>query len=252
MRYILNCEGGDQLCGRAATGLPLTDSDFAVLPPHFAGPVVTPEEWDEILPGYATFFPGNFKPVLPFLVASLAYHLDFLRENLPANHLFRHSRLWLSNKLTVWKPHVLTGNGHNNASKLSATGIPPHVLLANELVKTKKELSEFRALILDKIEKLPEEVKIVMLDNFRIDGVVPLTPGQIHSMFSDLESRFIATVTAQHEAMQQNWHRHAAMIGAVVDPGGVLDIGANATGGYASFHWGGRFHPVPAGFRFPK
>jgi hypothetical protein len=34
-RYILEGEGGDQVCGRAASGLPLTDVSFANLPPHF-------------------------------------------------------------------------------------------------------------------------------------------------------------------------------------------------------------------------
>ena len=34
-RYILEGEGGDQVCGRAATGLPLTDTSFANLPAHF-------------------------------------------------------------------------------------------------------------------------------------------------------------------------------------------------------------------------
>ena len=34
-RYILEGEGGDQLCGRAASGLPLTDVSFANLPPYF-------------------------------------------------------------------------------------------------------------------------------------------------------------------------------------------------------------------------
>jgi hypothetical protein len=34
-RYVLEGEGGDQVCGRAATGLTLTDVSVANLPPHF-------------------------------------------------------------------------------------------------------------------------------------------------------------------------------------------------------------------------
>jgi len=34
-RYILAGDGGDQVCGRAATGLKITDPSFAALPPHF-------------------------------------------------------------------------------------------------------------------------------------------------------------------------------------------------------------------------
>ncbi len=251
MRYILNCEGGDQLCGRAATGLPLIDADFAILPPHFGGPVVLAEEWDEILPGYSTFFPASFKPVLPYLVASLAHHQEYLRRTLPDNHLLRHSRIWLSNKLDSWKGHVLLGNGRNDVSNLTATGIPPHVLLANEMVKTRRDLNDFKTIVIERFERIPEEVKQVMLDNFRIDGIVPLTPSQIHSMFSDMEARFVATITAHNEILQQSWSRHST---SDVRSGTRTASGDNSAndGLYATFQWGGRFHPVPEDFSFPK
>lgn len=35
-RYIFAGAGGDQIVGRAASGLPITDLRFAVLPPHFS------------------------------------------------------------------------------------------------------------------------------------------------------------------------------------------------------------------------
>ena len=41
--------------GRAATGLSTSDPDFAILPPHFnttKGPVISVQEWEDILPGY--------------------------------------------------------------------------------------------------------------------------------------------------------------------------------------------------------
>jgi len=52
-RYIIEGGGGDQLCGRAATGICIMEASFADLPPHFNlsdGPVLTVEEWEEILP----------------------------------------------------------------------------------------------------------------------------------------------------------------------------------------------------------
>jgi hypothetical protein len=67
-RYILGGQGSDQLCGRAATGLCLNEPEFANLPPHFnisAGPILTTDEWCEILPGYNNF-PNCFKEVLPY------------------------------------------------------------------------------------------------------------------------------------------------------------------------------------------
>ncbi len=34
-RYIMEGQGGDQMCGRAATGLSMISREFATLPPHF-------------------------------------------------------------------------------------------------------------------------------------------------------------------------------------------------------------------------
>lgn len=62
-RYILEGEGGDQVCGRAATGLPVIDISFANLPPHFikGDSGLTASEWEDILPGYSTFYPKSFR-----------------------------------------------------------------------------------------------------------------------------------------------------------------------------------------------
>ena len=87
-RYILEGQGSDQLCGRAATGLCITESEFANLPPHFdpAAAILELEEWEKILPGYSTFYPESFKQVVPYLLASLVYHKNFLEMYLPKNH----------------------------------------------------------------------------------------------------------------------------------------------------------------------
>ena len=67
-RYILEAQGGDQLCGRAASGLDITTNEFASLPPHFNTHngliILTIPEWNDILPGYNTFYPAQFRPVI--------------------------------------------------------------------------------------------------------------------------------------------------------------------------------------------
>ena len=76
-RYILEGGGGDQLCGRAATGVSLNHASFADLPPRFdctSGPVLTVAEWEVILPGFSTFYPVSFRLVCPFLLATLVHH----------------------------------------------------------------------------------------------------------------------------------------------------------------------------------
>jgi hypothetical protein len=62
-RYIMEGEGSDQQCGRAAAGLPVTEVAFANLPPRFVSgdSGLTSNEWEDILPGYSTFYPKSFR-----------------------------------------------------------------------------------------------------------------------------------------------------------------------------------------------
>jgi hypothetical protein len=85
-RYIFQGSGGDQFVGRAATGLDLNDIEFASLPPHFCEQVLSLKEWELILPGYTTFYPECFRVAIPYLLASLAYHRTWLKNDLPKSH----------------------------------------------------------------------------------------------------------------------------------------------------------------------
>ena len=55
------------------------DASFADLPSHFDlsdGPILTVEEWEEILPNYSTLYPATFRVALAHMLASLVYHQD--------------------------------------------------------------------------------------------------------------------------------------------------------------------------------
>jgi len=81
-RYIFGGAGGDQLVGRAVSGLPINNIDFSVLPPHFSKDDLESLDkfgWSIILSDYENF-PTCFKYVVPFLMASLIYHSKFLKE----------------------------------------------------------------------------------------------------------------------------------------------------------------------------
>ena len=79
-RYFHYVPGGDQLIARLACGLNYHDGgQFAVLPPHFGQCPLTTEEWSEVLPGYDNLS-VNFQGCLPYLLASLVHHWDWLNE----------------------------------------------------------------------------------------------------------------------------------------------------------------------------
>ena len=252
-RYILEGEGGDQLCGRAATGLPLTEVSFANLPPHFLRTeeeCLSAEQWEDILPGYSTFYPSTFREVIPYLLASLVYHQTYLanlQESNPRHPLFL-QRVWVSGTLLRLKDKVGAGCNRHPVSKMTATGIPPHLVIANRLVDLQSDLLSMKEQIIHKLEQLPETLKHCMLENFQIDGTVPITRHEMQDMMKASIDDLKCTIETSMRSMSSRDNDASVPVsaGMTVSNNQVSDI-AN----YTSWTWGGQIHPVPEGFNFP-
>jgi hypothetical protein len=124
-RYILSGFGGDELTGRAATGLNINLPEFASLPPHYnthEGPIFSELEWEEVFPGYSNV-PPTFRQALPFLLASIYYHWDWLNSNLHAEHPLRTSRVWTHPRAEELRGKVHVGEFVNKTTGLNASGI---------------------------------------------------------------------------------------------------------------------------------
>jgi len=132
-RYITHSEGADHLCGRVAAGLNfMSGSNFAVLPPHFANSnVLSEEEWNFICPCYSDY-PEGFQACLPYFLASLVYHYDWITAtddngnyvNISADHPIFNSRVVTSGAIERLKEHVIAGvtTGRCEVSGMTATG----------------------------------------------------------------------------------------------------------------------------------
>ena len=250
-RYILEGEGGDQVCGRAASGLPLTDVSFANLPPHFLHSYedcLSSEEWEEFLPGYKKFYPSNFREVIPYLLASLIYHQPYLVTlslSNPGHPLFL-QRIWTSGVLVRMKEMVGAGCNRNPVSKMTATGVPPHLVLAHSIVGLQEDVGLIKDCIVAKLEQLPEALKQTMLQNFQIEGTVPITRHEMQEMMRLSISDLKTTIETSLQSIAQR---------GAVPPlvTGVIENRAQAPEGfqYAQWNWGGRNHPVPQGFEIP-
>jgi hypothetical protein len=239
----LEGEGGDQVCGRAATGLPLTDTSFANLPAHFltADNGLSSQEWEDILPGYSTYYPLSFREVIPYLLASLVYHKDYLKDlqsNHPRHPLFL-QHVWTSGILDKIKDRVGAGCNRNPVSKMFATGVPPHLVLANRIAEMQAGVDNLRFEIIGRLERLPEDLKASLLENFRVDGVLPITQLQIADMMNDLKVSLLAAM--QHAPPP------APEVDALIERARPEDVT-----GYSLWEWKSRFHPVPENFSFPK
>jgi hypothetical protein len=243
-------EGGDQLCGLAASGLPLTDVSFANLPPHFTDTgvcILTEDEWNEILPGYSTYYPLNFREVIPYLLASLVYHQPYL-AGLHKNHPLFKQRVWTSGILINLKDKVGAGCNRNEISKMTATGVPPHLIIGNTVVGLQNEMKEMKVQVLQKLDQLPQSLKEAMLTNFQVNGAVPLTRQDMEVMFGSS----MDAITAQMEEMIRRYQPPNALLApGPVPPESVVAVAAAPSRSYASWTWGGRLHPISQGSTFP-
>ena len=144
-------------------------------------------------------------------------------------------------------------------SKMEATGVPPHIVLANQLTGVHTELAAIKETLLVRLAELPEELKKTLLENFRIDGVVPLTHSEmqlvIRSAIEESSGKLLAAVSEMMQASSLAG-RHENMLAFEEYeqfPQNIAGDGAVGEIVYASFQWDGRIdHAVPKGFEFPR
>lgn len=145
-------------------------------------------------------------------------------------------------------PNVEAGCNRNAKSRMFATGVPPHLVIANSIVGIQRELDEFRLDVITKLEHLPEALKQCMLQNFHVDGTIPITHVQVVDMLTDLksslETSFVSAIRRDREL-----YPAAPVTSTAVD---TIGGHASATGNHRTWSWKGRFHPVAQDFRFPK
>jgi hypothetical protein len=98
-RYIHFADAGDCYLGRLVSGLPSLSPLFASLPPFFTDP-----HGDMVRDAVRVCFPGAYscvslQQVLPFLLASLVFHFDFLKKKLHGKHPLLSTPLFSCNDL---------------------------------------------------------------------------------------------------------------------------------------------------------
>jgi hypothetical protein len=234
-RYIHATDGGDQFVGRCATGLPLQNDCFDLLPPHFINAAeLNNDAWEAIFPGYENFC-ESFKTTLPFLLASLVFHSDWLRNTLPQRHPLFNTRLF-SEYVENLKPCVQCGYGQCVASGITATGIPPFLAISskvNELIVAVRNVTE--SVVNSNAElasSLPTQVTNTILQNVDINGAMPITRDDLNREFERLRASLIIE-NNRNEPVSEVIHVQ------------------NTSNQFQTWTWKGRIHPVPQGFRFP-
>lgn len=234
--YILECSGGDRLCGRAATGLDIMSESFTNLPPHFStseGSPLTMDEWVNLLPGYNSFYPSSFHQVLPYLLATIVYHRQWLNENLNRKHPLFQSRLWRENYPEKLAPKVYSGRYFNKHTGMHATGVPSVSTLLMQYTEFRGEFSEFKEYITQRFDRQPDDLCKVLLEHFTVNGVAPLNEQRMKEIIRPLFDMIESVKKQRDEVLTANTPQ-------------IQSIPSINT-----FTWGGRYHCVPENFCFP-
>lgn len=93
-------------------------------------------------------------------------------------------------------------------------------------------------------KSLPNDLEQMLTERFQIDGVMPLTRGDVQSIE--------ASIMARLEAIVASLPSNIGNAGGAQEDGGAQQQLRGREGGREPFHWGGGFHMVPHDFEFPK
>ncbi|KAF0728735.1 hypothetical protein Ae201684_013479 [Aphanomyces euteiches] len=192
--------GGDQFVGRAAAGLNMNSSDFGVLPPHFKGSQLSPQDWEKILPGYRSFYPQCFHSVAPFLLASLVYQRKWLSMNLHPKHPIFSSNVWQSGFLETPEEKVRLGVLNDEEANLSASGIPPYTLLLQRLNCLEDLLECLQSFILN---DMPDRISQRVSERHPLPAAAPITNDMLRDAMEQMRQNLLSDLSSQ-QSYQQN------------------------------------------------
>ena len=237
-RYIFADAGGDQVTGRVLSGLSFNEASFASLPPHLSAAGVREIVWTAVLPLYDRL-PETFKRALPYLLASICHHEDWLRSTLSATHPLFSTFLFTSGAVTALKPHLLSGCYRCLDSGLAATGIPTHLAMSNHLQAVVQQSQVLRAELQAQCAGLPASVVNLLLSKCSINGAIPVTLDDLRGLLAKAVDDVRADV------------RRALPQAAAAPPSSSLSVQPGSDGRFHMWAWGGKLHPVEQGWRLP-
>ena len=136
-QYKFPGEKQDQFVGRSVAGLP--DEEFDILPPMFLTPPTEPDKASWVGEAMTLAFgnianecDANFFAVLQMALASVVYHLEWLKDNTPEQHAWRFNGLMKDESGLLAKLRGIVWSGYDSGQEarvmnVKASGVPPHV-----------------------------------------------------------------------------------------------------------------------------
>lgn len=152
-RYVALAIEGDCNVSRILCGLPAQSEDLSLLPPRFA-----PNQninWSEMVCDIDSY-PTAFQSCIPYLIASVVYHAEWLKKTLPRTHSLFQSRFWRSNQHNLLQASVLPPvRMHCSATGMRATGVSPLTVVLDRIASLPTQSSHSPPLATSVVEPTP-------------------------------------------------------------------------------------------------
>lgn len=251
--YITFSNPGDQLCGRLAAGLRYDNGEeFSVLPAHFeSNDSIKEYQWAWIIPGYENY-PQQFQMVLPYLVAAIVQHYDWITAvneqgvyvNVDRTHPIHTSRIMTSGIIHDLKSIVITGKtGYYKPSGMFASGVPCNVIIKKAIQDALKATEALAVQVEEVYERLTKSLPELLLnkirDELKVTGLKEMTVTELRRILDQyFEERERNAVASNSQVADQNSNGNGEF--------------ATTVDGYPVYHWGGKLNrPVDKDFRMP-
>lgn len=225
--YIRRDVGQDRVVGRAVVGLDRNGDCFSILPPHFNAPVCI----DEVIPvSLLRKLPPTTKAALPYLVASVLYHWDWITQNLSRQHSFFSSTLYTQRRFRdEWSNRVVLGKFCNPDSGLTGTGIPIDTKILYLLEQLIEKSSSMESTISARTASLVvDQLAVVNGVALHTRAMLQEMLAPMNSVMERLERRIVINERPNQESSVENDQPN-----------------------FRTFFWEGEHHFFPADFKLP-
>jgi hypothetical protein len=214
---------GDQHVGRTIAGLPPASPEFAILPPFFREPIDP-----AIISSCFSSLPNHLRKVGEFCLASIVYHEEWLRENLPEDHPVIRSAIFRDVTVMAELRGLVECRISKPGDRIHPTGIPPIVSLLTEIRQMGGTISTLGTEIIQGVTQQLEERAIQSLS---------VTPAQ-------LQEALARSFSETHQLFRQYCLPSASSTStsSSPDPNDIRE----------AYSWGGAFHLLPEGYVLPK
>jgi hypothetical protein len=153
----------DKMIGRVIAGLPAHSHEFATLPTHYkevGSDFDLTDLGDALSAQFGTWADADgLKELLPFCLATLMEHFEWMTENLNPEHPVFSTPLFTSTVGADIEGHRVPAG--MMSPHMSATGVPPLTLVMRDLHDLKQHVQDdaaFKAEVIARFDKLQDEI----------------------------------------------------------------------------------------------